>query len=363
MKLHWGLVLSLSLAMVNASALAVPCADEIVEFIAKHAFDRRLADSHYLNAEQISKMDVREFNEYLSDVDIYASYVPAENVQRIAQMFKGTSAGIGMDIIRDRDEKVRCLPFPNSPADLGGVLYGDILLAVDGLVVDSMDLVQVASLIRGEKDTEVVLTLLTENDEVYELSLNRSITNYPTVVRTTKNPAVIKILRFGPNTVAELEQELKKFAQEEGSDKRRLFIDLRGNTGGFLEQAYRALSLFLPKGAWAYSYADDSGITRHVVEDDRQIIKRRVVLMQDEFTASSAEMFIVALKSGAIVGTYGTQSTGKALVQNIFRLSDGSVLKFSVGQLLDPAAKSWQNTGLTPDVKKPAPKATSPSAK
>jgi carboxyl-terminal processing protease len=153
-----------------------------------------------------------------------------------------------------------------------------------------------------------------------------------------------------------LEQEQGAFKGTEKKN-RRFFIDLRGNTGGVMEQGARSAELFLNAGKTVYRLKNNHGINEVKAAKSGLAANNRFVIMQDYLTASAAEMMIAALKAGANVGTYGERSAGKARVQDVFRLSDGSFLKLTVGELLYPDSDAdrdtnWEGSGIVPDVEK-----------
>ncbi len=346
--------LTLLFAVVWSPAVqSVPCAEEIVSVLKDNAYLSELKDPDFLNAGLIAKLDPEEFSERLRRIDRYASYASADSFEKMKNVQKVAPAGVGMDIIRDRNGNVRCIPYPGSPADLAGVVYGDVLLAVDDLVVDDFSVEEVAFLVRGRENSEVTLTIEDEDGRIVSITVERAQNAYSSVVRTMHNPAVIKIFRFGTKTAKLLKKELESFISEEGNENRRLFIDLRGNTGGLLEQAAQCAAMLLPGDSIIYRLNKKGSVTDIKTDGKQQIIKKRFAVLQDEFTASSAEMLITAVRGAAGSRTYGTRTTGKARVQDIFTLSDGSVIKFTTGELMYPGTgDTWQDAGLEPDIVK-----------
>ena len=134
--------------------------------------------------------------------------------------------------------------------------------------------------------------------------------------------------------------------------EKRFFIDLRGNTGGDLEQAALSASFFLPAGSTVYSYYDRDSESVYKTQQAGRYGGRPFIIMQDGYTASSAEMFINALKTGMKnVSTYGEQTYGKARVQKNFKLKSGAVLKLTVGELqYQDYTGTWESSGIAPDV-------------
>lgn len=350
-------------AVWGQQSLAVPCATEIADLISResYGFDSRVLKR--LDAINIAAMDTEELNRTLTAGDRYASYIPAATMKRVMNLGKKAAAGTGMDIIKDRSGRIRMIPFIGSPADTSGIEYGDVLLQVDGVDITAKSIDDIGYLIRGEEDTDVEITAKDSRGEEYTVPVTRKIKHYPDVMRTGSNPVVIRIFRFGSNTGELLRAEIARLEQEQGAFKgtekknRRFFIDLRGNTGGVMEQGARSAELFLNAGKTVYRLKNNHGINEVKAAKSGLAANNRFVIMQDYLTASAAEMMIAALKAGANVGTYGERSAGKARVQDVFRLSDGSFLKLTVGELLYPDSDAdrdtnWEGSGIVPDVEK-----------
>ncbi len=342
---------------------AVPCAAEIADLISRESYGFDSMVLKKLDAINIEIMDADELNRTLSSGDRYAHYIPAATMKRVMNLGKKAAAGTGMDIIKDRSGRIRMIPFIGSPADTSGIEYGDVLLKVDGVDITSKSIDDIGYLIRGEEDTDVEITATDSRGEEYTVPVTRKVRRYPDVMITGSNPAVIRIFRFGSNTAEQLQAEIAKLEQEQdffkGTEKknRRFFIDLRGNTGGVMEQGARSAELFLNAGKTVYRLKNNHGINEVKAAKSGPAANNRFVIMQDYLTASAAEMMIAALKAGANVGAYGERTAGKARVQDVFRLSDGSFLKLTVGELLYPDHDAvndtnWEDSGIAPDVEK-----------
>ncbi len=339
-------------------ALAVPGSGEIHEIISTRSYGYPADVLERLSPENIDSMDEQELNTVLTSGDRYASYISAASFRK-----KG---------------RVRCIPFPRSPADEAGIYYGDILLAVDGYDITGSTLDETAARIRGVKDTAVTLTVLNSFGGTEDLEMSRDIRNYPEVVKTGKNPVIIKIFRFSPGTEKLLRREIVDLVadsliddigdtdepdktdnggavktagrEKKSGHEKRVFIDLRGNTGGMLEQGALSAALMLPKDAVLYRIKDRSGVRDIRNKKDGVSTSLKLIVMQDHLTASAAEMMTVALKNGTGARTYGELSAGKSRVQEVFRLKDGSYLKITVGELINPEDNTpWEGKGLEPD--------------
>ena len=334
---------------------AVGSAEEIYSILKSEALMFSSEDLGAIKPRDIEIMDKKEINELLRERDMYARYIAPGDLKKVVEATAGKEAGIGMDIFEDQFGNIRCAPYPGSPSEAAGIFYPDILTKVDGTPVKGLEIQNIADLIRGDADTDVVIEVNRDGKNV-ELMIPRTKQHYPDVMRIGDVPAVIKIFRFGNNTAALLEKEIRKveddYRKKNLPEDKRFFIDLRGNTGGVLEQAAASASCFLPAGATVYSYVDRRGDFEYKNPEAGRYQGRPFIIMQDRFTASSAEMFIVSLLSGSrgTVSTFGEQSYGKARVQKSFKLKNGGVLKISVGELMYSGFQgTWEGSGLKPD--------------
>ena len=290
-----------------------------------------------------SLADLRSF---LKELDPYATYTTKRDREDLAQMIKDKPASIGMDIFRDRSERVRCVPYPSSSASAMGILYGDELLQIDERRVLDLTLEEMAGLIRGDLNTEVALRVQTGRQEprwVYAVREKSGIA--PTVLfyHQKKRP-LIWILRFGPHTDQELARCLERFSGDE-----RVVLDLRGNTGGNLAAGIKCAKMFLPKGCLVAKIKSKTGVKVVRAEKDGLYADLSLILRQDRYTASAAEMFIAALLEANRGTSVGEKTAGKALVQTLFKLKNGAILKLSTEKLLNlQRAGDWEDSGLMP---------------
>lgn len=307
-------------------------------FLAPTSLDMQ---SFFSQAKQLE--EVRAF---LKELDPYAKYATPDDLLTLRQLTSARPAGIGMDIFRDRTEKVRCIPYPGSPAETAGIHYGDEVLSVNSLQVRGLPMAELAQRIRGNSGTAVRLLVQSKEEAARWLTIPRRVTGeYPSVLLSQKGSRpVIRIYRFGPQTEKELRACLKRLGKSE-----KALIDLRGNTGGSLEIAIACAKLFLPKGNVAARIQTKKGIRKEIAAKDGPFSTMQLKLMQDQYTASAGELFVAALVAAKRAYSFGKRTAGKACIQNLFTLSDGSILKLTTEKMLYPLrAGDWEGKGLDP---------------
>ena len=290
--------------------------------------------------------DLAELRRYLKELDPYATYTTKRDRDDLSKMVKAKPASIGMDIFRDRSGRVRCVPYPSSPAAHLGILYGDELQQIDDQPVMDLTMEEIASLIRGEADTEVQLLVQRGKKQPRWVTVVREESSMPPTVlfyHQKKRP-IIWILRFGPKTDQELLDCLARFPEDE-----RLVLDLRGNTGGNLAAAIKCAKLFLPRGSIVAKIQTRSGLKVVRAEKDGEYTDISLIMRQDRYTASAGEMFIAALLAAQRGTSVGEKTAGKALVQTLFTLKGGGILKLSTEKLLNlEGSGDWEGKGLLP---------------
>ncbi len=279
---------------------------------------------------------------FLRQFDKYSSYTTAEELAFLKGMRERLPAGVGMDIFHDRQDRIRCVPYPDSPAEKAGIAYGDILKGVDGVALRGRTLPEIAAEIRGTDGSVVMFSLHGEGQPMRTLLVQRKRAEYPTVVRTGDAPAVFRIFRFSPRTARELRSVLRTLKKAQGC-----IIDLRGNTGGNMEAGMECARLFLKKGDIVLHVREGGGTRLIRAEKNGAWSDIPVAVVQDRFTASASELFIASLTAAGRARSRGTQSAGKACVQNLFTLSDGSVLKLTTEKMLYPLSEEdWEGIGI-----------------
>ncbi len=294
--------------------------------------------------EALLKGDSVGVTDCLHGFDPYASYTSARELAVMKSLAADHPAGVGMDIFEDRQKRVRCVPNPGSPAETAGIRYRDILEGVDGQSVRDMALSDIARIIRGTGGSSVVLAVHGESGLMRTVVVKRAAAHYPTVARTRISPAVLRIFRFARQTPQDLASCLEKLPEDEGC-----VIDLRGNTGGNMEAGVACAKLFLPEGETVLSLKSRQSVQNLTATDKGKWAELPLSLVQDQFTASAAELFIAALTSAGRARSHGSRSAGKACVQNLFTLSDGSVLKLTTEKLLYPGRDDdWEGVGIPP---------------
>ncbi|MEX2052182.1 MAG: S41 family peptidase [Candidatus Paceibacterota bacterium] len=284
--------------------------------------------------------------------DPYSVFFSPEEAKIFEDEIAGNFSGVGMEVgIKDNVLTV-IAPLKDTPAYRVGIMSGDKILQIDDTVTNNMSIDKAIKLIRGEKGTEVSLTIFREGeDEPREIKIVRDTINIPTLDTELRKDGifVIKLYSFSANSSDLFRNAIRQFA-ESGSDK--LLLDLRGNPGGYLESAVDITSWFLPAGKIVvsedYGQSKDQTIFRSKGYD-LFTDQLKFVILIDGGSASASEIVAGALQDHNKAVLVGAQSYGKGSVQEVAKITGDTLLKITVAKWLTPNGHLIEKVGLTPD--------------
>ena len=268
---------------------------------------------------------------------------------------KGKYGGVGINL-GVREKKLTVIsPMDNSPAKRKGIIAGDIIVKIDGLLTKEMSLDDAAKQIRGPKGTDVILSIKRFGDEkLIDFTLTRDYITVKDVAYTgmlNDETGYIRLTRFSKNSGPEMRSAIKNLQTENAS---RIIIDLRDNPGGLLQSAIEILDMITPKGSTLLSTkgrlpeSNKNYISRKEPMLDEDI---KIAILINEGSASASEIIAGAVQDldrGVVVGT---RSFGKGLVQSVYGL-DGSGkrnLKVTTAKYYIPSGRLIQKPGYIDD--------------
>lgn len=281
--------------------------------------------------------------------DPYSSFFTPRMAEEFSQELAGTFFGIGAEIGLDENGNIVVIaPLPDTPAERAGILAGDRILFVGNTDTTGLTVNEAVQLIRGEKGTEVVLTLSRDNSEPFEVPITRDEITIKSVTWELRDDGigVITVSMFNDDTAAlfrEASQELI------GDGMTSLIVDLRNNPGGLLDSAIDLA------GYWV----GDDVVVIESTGDDRLELKAdgvpwfsetKTVVLVNGGSASASEILAGALQDYDLAEVIGEQTFGKGSVQTYHELSEGSAVKITVAKWLTPLGRSIDQDGITPDM-------------
>lgn len=311
-----------------------------------------LIDRYYIGEADAEDLTEGVYKGYIEGLgDPYSAYYDEEETARMTESLSGEFGGVGALMSQDRETGVITVlqVYEDSPAQKAGMQDGDVLYKVDGEDVSGRELTEVVNLVKGEKGTDVTLTLLRGDagDEI-ELTVTRDTIEDQTVTYEMKEAGVgyIRVAEFDTVTYEQYKEALEDL-EAQGMEK--LVIDLRSNPGGNLETVCDMLDLMLPEGLIVYT-EDKDGRREEYTSDAEQQFDKPLAVLVDGYSASASEIFAGAIQDYGLGQIVGTRSYGKGVVQSIFDLKDGTSVKLTIAEYFTPKGRSIDGEGITPDV-------------
>ena len=281
--------------------------------------------------------------------DQWSYYVPADQYQLYKEQHTNSYVGIGVTIeILENDGGFAVKQVePNGPAKEGGILPGDVIVAVDGTRVTEVGSDAAQEMISGNEGTKVTVTVLRDGQETDVELTRRSILRVVASGKmVTDTVGYIKINNFNERCAQET---LKIFAELEAQGAKAVVFDVRFNPGGYVSEMVEVLDYLLPEGV-LFRSEDYMGRTEEERSDAACKDIPMAVLINGD-SVSAAEFFAAALTEYDYAVTVGQPTLGKGYFQQGIELSDGSLVNLSVGKYYTPKGKSLaEEGGLQPDI-------------
>ena len=353
-------------AGVLTGVLVVALAAGGVKFVQQRQYNGVLSDSsHVQKIEYLEKMIDQE---YLGEVDnaemaegiyaglvyglgdVYSRYYTADEYAQETASTDGAYAGIGVSIQKNKNGGVQIAEcYEGGPGAEAGLQTGDVITAINDTDVTDMELSDVVSLIRENKDNTILLTVFRENEEKSrEISVDVTDVELPSVFgeMLDEKTGYIQITQF---TGVTPQQYKDMFAELKDKGMERLVIDLRDNPGGLLTSVCDILREILPEGLIVYT-EDKYGNREEETCDGKHQLDMPLAVLVNENSASASEIFAGAVQDHEVGTIVGTTTYGKGVVQELRQLSDGSAVKLTVSNYYTPNGNSINKVGIKPDV-------------
>lgn len=268
----------------------------------------------------------------------------------INEDMQGSFEGIGATVEMRDGELVIVRPLPNSPALKAGLQVGDTILSVDGESLKGKDIMEAINLIRGPKGTTVKLLVKREGRmEPFVVRVKREKVDLPTVeARMIEKVAYLRLTEFNAASKERLHRALEELLHKAPIG---LVLDLRGNPGGYLDEAVDVASEFLPQDTLLLT-------ERQRGKDEREYRVKQagvateipLVVLIDGGSASAAEIVAGSIHDNDRGVLVGQQTFGKGSVQSTHTLQDGSSLRVTVARWYLPDGQNLDGEGIMPDI-------------
>jgi carboxyl-terminal processing protease len=283
--------------------------------------------------------------------DDYTSFIEPSIAEINRTDASGSFEGIGALVSMTEEDILEIVrPFEDQPADKAGLLPGDLVLAVDGESIVGYGIYEAITLIRGPEGTPVVLTIQREaGTEPFDVTIVRARIDIPIVESQMLEETIgyVSLFDFSAQATSQLETAIQEL-QDQGATG--LILDLRGNPGGFLDQAVRVSDIFLDEGLVLIERSSDGRVREFTSTDDGVAQDIPLVVLVNGGSASASEIVAGAIQDRERAPLIGETTFGKGSVQLPHTLSDGSELRVTIARWFTPNDRAIHGEGLAPDI-------------
>jgi len=283
--------------------------------------------------------------------DLYSNFFDPQQTAEFSQQMEGSFEGIGAELGIKNKFLTVIAPLKDSPAEKAGLRAGDKIIKIDDKISADLSIDEAVSFIRGERGTDVRLTVLSEGeDETREINITRA----KIIIKSVElsflkdNIAHLEISEFIEDTSREF-----SLAENEILSKKSpgIILDLRNNPGGYLKKAVDIASRIIPKGKVVVIEEDNTGKKESIqAYGGDNLSGIPMVILINEGSASAAEILAGALRDNQGTTIVGKESFGKASVQEMISLPEKSSVKITVAKWLTPNGEYIMNEGIKPDI-------------
>lgn len=278
--------------------------------------------------------------------DPYSRFLTKEEFSEQNKSIISKISGIGVNIINESGKIKIISVIENTPAQFADLKANDIIMAIDDKKVSGMSLAEVANLVKGPVNTFVNIDILRGREYIKKKIIRKEFSIKTVKSSIDKNIGYIQITSFISNsTPTEFLEALENTEKTKG-----LIIDLRGNTGGLLQNAIFVANMFIQKGK-IVSIVGRNGYHYDIMAQDTNVdIDKPIILLIDGASASASEIFSGAMKDYHRAKLIGTKTYGKGMVQKIIPMPDETGLNLTIAKYLTPDGTDINKTGIKPDI-------------
>ena len=355
-----GIHLSQSQALIESAPKET--IDEVWQIINHQYVDTTFNDTDWLKVRQDyvkeasynNKEDAYEaIREMLGKLeDPYTRFMNPEEFQNMRIDTSGELTGVGIQIAKDEetDRLIVISPIEDTPASEAGVLAQDIILKIDEADTKGMDVNDAVKLIRGERGSQVTLTI-ERNGQKEDYNITRERIEIHPVRASVKDTEVgkvgyIRLTTFNEHAAKDMQKAIE---EQEKQGVVGYVLDLRSNPGGLLYSSINIARMWIDEGT-IVSTVNRKGISDRESAKNKALTDKPLVVLVNEGSASASEILSGALQDNHRATLLGTKTFGKGLVQSVRPLGDGSGLAVTIAKYLTPSGRDINKEGIPPDV-------------
>jgi carboxyl-terminal processing protease len=347
-------VIAVALGILIGSALTQKAAAQRIVYQNGHwqleqsKIDRllQLMESAYVDSINMDSITDEAMTDLVKKLDPHSAYIPKEDLEMVNSELAGSFSGIGVQFTIQQDTVRIVAVIAGGPSEGVGVLAGDKLIMVDDslFVGKKINNEKVMRTLRGEKGTKVKLGVMRAGSpEILSFTITRGdipVTSVDAKFIIEPNIGFIRVNKFGETTYKEF---IAALADLYAKGATKYIIDLRENSGGYMEQAIRMANEFLQRGDLIV-YSEGRAYPRYeaTANGSGRFKTAPIVVLIDNFSASASEIFAGAMQDHDRAQIIGRRSFGKGLVQQQMAFSDGSAVRLTVARYYTPSGRCIQ---------------------
>ncbi|HIW52716.1 MAG TPA: S41 family peptidase [Candidatus Alistipes excrementipullorum] len=319
----------------------------------KLSYTLSLIDTQYVDSLSLDSIVEHMMPVVMEELDPHSVYIPASEMQQVNEPLEGEFDGIGVVFNMATDTVIVLNVIPSGPSDKAGVRAGDRIIRINDSVVAGREIPQneIVHRLRGRRGTEVKLSLERQSiADLVDVTVVRDAIPLKSIEASfmiADHIGYIKLSQFARTSYSEL---MSAIASLRGEGMTKLIFDLRGNSGGYLDQAILIANEFLPEGDLIV-YTEDRHRNRveEFSDGNGTLTDIGLAVLIDEASASSSEILAGALQDNDRGTIIGRRSFGKGLVQRQVPFADGSALRITVARYFTPTGRSIQKPYILGD--------------
>ena len=312
-----------------------------------------IVDDQYVDNVNIDSLVEKAIPQILGELDPHSVYISAKDVQAANDDLKGSFSGVGIEfVIREDTIHVQNV-IKNGPAERAGLLAGDKIVMVDDkpFVGKEVTNQEAQNRLKGPKDTKVKIGVIRYGQKnIQQFTVTRGEIPQHTITATymiDDKTGYIRVSKFGETTYPELLISLAKLSQ---SGFENLIIDLRDNTGGYLQSAVQMINEFLPKNKLiVYTQGRKSPRQDYRSDGHGSYQDIPLIVLINEGSASASEIFAGAIQDNDRGTIIGRRSYGKGLVQQQIGFPDGAMIRLTIARYYTPSGRCIQKPYVSGD--------------
>ena len=290
----------------------------------------------------------------VTNLDPYSDYLSRDDFSELKIGTTGRFGGIGIEITME-DGFVKIIsPIDDTPAQRAGLKSGDLVIEVEGVSLKDKSINDAVKLMRGEPGTKVSVKILREKEDApLDFELTRQIIVSKGIKTEVFNGefGYLRLSSFQSNSTANVRKAIYDLRKKTGNMMVALILDLRNNPGGVLGAAVGVSDLFLKSGKIVYTKGRTNNSDLEYFANSEDILEGLpLYVLINGGSASASEIVAGALQDHKRAIIYGEKSFGKASVQSIQEMIDGSALKLTTAKYFTPNDRHIHGNGISPDV-------------